>query len=165
MMGHWCPPLERTEMVTVTYAGMHAGTALTLIISGYLAESLGWESIFYFWGCTACLWYVIFLFTVYDSPESHPRITEDERTYIVSSIGEIRLPLSHRKSTGVLKKFGHRYILLLYGTAPLPMRKEPCSQLSNAVRRSKTKYGCEENTRCKYFEKVKKTSGSKDCSL
>lgn len=88
MLGNWAPPVERTGMVTVTYAGMYAGTALTLIISGYLAEYLGWESIFYFWGCTSTVWYAIYLFTVFDSPESHPRISAHERTYIVSSIGK-----------------------------------------------------------------------------
>lgn len=75
-------------MVTIAYSGMHAGTVGALLISGVLAEYLGWPSIFYFFGGSACVWFILWMFLASDSPESHPRISAKERSYIVATIGQ-----------------------------------------------------------------------------
>lgn len=87
MLSQWAPPLERTRMVTIAYSGMHAGTVFTLLMSGILAEYWGWESIFYFFGACACFWYLIWITLAYETPESHPRISPQERSYIMTAIG------------------------------------------------------------------------------
>ncbi|OQV14443.1 Sialin [Hypsibius exemplaris] len=87
MMGKWAPPLERSRMVSFTYAGSQIGTVASLLLSGVLAEHLGWESVFYFFGTSSILWYIFWLCFAFDSPNNHPRITEDERLYIIHAIG------------------------------------------------------------------------------
>ncbi|XP_055339424.1 sialin-like isoform X2 [Paramacrobiotus metropolitanus] len=86
MMGNWAPPLERTKMVTFAYCGMHLGNVGAMVLSGMIAESWGWESVFYFFGALSCAWYFVWLWFAFDTPEKHPRISAQERSFIVSSI-------------------------------------------------------------------------------
>lgn len=46
----WAPPLERSRMATIAYAGNYAGTIVSMPVSGILASTLGWESLFYVFG-------------------------------------------------------------------------------------------------------------------
>lgn len=41
-----------------------------------------WEGVF------GIMWYVLWLLLAYGSPAAHPTITEEERTYIETTIGE-----------------------------------------------------------------------------
>ena len=91
MISLWAPPLERSKMVAISYSGMHVGTVTALILSGIFAEAWGWESIFYVFGTSACVWYFFWLFLVYDSPDTHPRISKAERLFITSSIGRPKI--------------------------------------------------------------------------
>ncbi|OQV14447.1 Sialin [Hypsibius exemplaris] len=91
MISLWAPPLERTRMVAISYSGMHVGTVGALIISGLMADRWGWESIFYFFGSTSVAWYFLWFFLVFDSPDTHPRISKAERTFITTAIGRPKL--------------------------------------------------------------------------
>ena len=69
--------------------GAQFGTVLAMPISGFLSEygfAGGWPSIFYVFGLAGTIWSIAFLFTVYDDPDCHPRIKEDEKKYIVTSV-------------------------------------------------------------------------------
>ena len=46
----WAPPSERSRMATLGFAGTYVGTVVAMPVSGVLASSLGWESVFYFFG-------------------------------------------------------------------------------------------------------------------
>ena len=68
--------------------GAQAGTVVCLPICGLLADHVGWESIFYVWGAAGCIWFVLWYFLVFSSPEDHPRISTEEKEYIISNIYE-----------------------------------------------------------------------------
>lgn len=58
-------------------------------LSGLLSQygfSGGWPSIFYVFGVIGAIWSVSFLFLVYEDPESHPRISDGEKKYIISNL-------------------------------------------------------------------------------
>lgn len=58
-------------------------------LSGVLSEygfAGGWPSIFYVFGAVGTIWCIAFLLMVYEDPESHPRIAEDEKKYILSAL-------------------------------------------------------------------------------
>lgn len=46
----WAPPLERSKLATIAFSGSYFGTVVALPLSGFLAETLGWPSIFVFFG-------------------------------------------------------------------------------------------------------------------
>lgn len=56
-------------------------------ISGYLIASFGWEYVFYVTGAVGLIWSLAWFMLIYDTPAQHPRISDDERNYIESSIG------------------------------------------------------------------------------
>lgn len=56
-------------------------------LSGILASSLGFESVFYIFGAIGCVWFVAWTIIVRRSPEDDSFISEEEKNYIVSSLG------------------------------------------------------------------------------
>ncbi len=91
LWGHWAPPLERSRLVTISYSGTHIGTVLALPISGLLSDLDfldGWPLAFYVFGTSALIWFVLWMILVHDKPSKHPRISDVERVYIETSIGD-----------------------------------------------------------------------------
>lgn len=68
--------------------GSSVGAALTFPMCGFIIDKWGWELVFYVSGVLGTLWYAGWLYFVYDSPQEHPRISEEEKQYIISSLGE-----------------------------------------------------------------------------
>ncbi|XP_055354594.1 sialin-like isoform X2 [Paramacrobiotus metropolitanus] len=82
----WAPPLERGRLLATTYTGAQLGVVFGISLSGVLAEALGWESIYYFYGSICCVWTIFWLLFAYDSPDRHPKISHAEKTYIRHSL-------------------------------------------------------------------------------
>ena len=93
----WAPPMETSNLIAIYTAGNSVGTCLIFPLGGLLAgSSLGWQSIFYFTGGSGILWCICWAFLVYDSPSQHPRISQEEKMYIESSI---EVQQQHAKSS------------------------------------------------------------------
>lgn len=61
--------------------------------SGILAVTLGWESVFYVFGCIGLVWFLLWIFIVKRSPQDDPNITLEEREYIITSLGNQKTSL------------------------------------------------------------------------
>ncbi|XP_064480139.1 sialin-like [Ornithodoros turicata] len=91
MLAHWTPKFERSTATALVHAGAHVGAMVALTCSGLLSDSdflEGWPSVFYVFGFLGCIWFVFWVFLVYDSPEEHPRITQEEYDYIIINQGD-----------------------------------------------------------------------------
>jgi ACS family sodium-dependent inorganic phosphate cotransporter-like MFS transporter 5 len=44
--------------------------------------------VFYVFGVLGILWFLCWWWLVYDTPQSHPTISRQEKEYILSSLGE-----------------------------------------------------------------------------
>ena len=86
MIAKWIPLEERSFLASFMWAGAQAGNVVALTLSGYLADEVGWESCFYVFGALGCLWFVFWAFFVFDSPDTHPRISDDEKKYILAHL-------------------------------------------------------------------------------
>lgn len=86
------------------YKGTSVGTALTYIVCGYLMDWMGWESVFYVTGLIGLLWYGFWTYCIYDSPDTHPTISDKERKYIEDSLGSL---VVKNKSVSMLKSIIH----------------------------------------------------------
>ncbi|CAG2062474.1 unnamed protein product, partial [Timema podura] len=85
----WVPPNERSKFIT-SYNGNSLGSALTLPLCGQLIHWFGWPSVFYVTGVLGTLWYAAWVLLMFDSPEKHPRISSNERNYILEQIGKAK---------------------------------------------------------------------------
>ncbi|TDH03849.1 hypothetical protein EPR50_G00145960 [Perca flavescens] len=87
MWARWAPPLERSRLTTLSGSGANFGAFLALPLTGYICQTLGWPAVFYLCGGAGCLWAVFWFIFVSNDPRTHRRISEEERDYIINSIG------------------------------------------------------------------------------
>ena len=52
------------------------------MMSGILAEDLGWEYPFYVMGVLGVVWFALWTLLIHDGPAANPRISDEERLYI-----------------------------------------------------------------------------------
>ncbi|XP_030646235.1 vesicular glutamate transporter 3 [Chanos chanos] len=88
MWSKWAPPLERSRLATTSFCGSYAGAVIAMPLAGILVQYVGWPSVFYIYGVFGIIWYTFWLLLAYESPAIHPTITEEERIYIETTIGE-----------------------------------------------------------------------------
>ncbi|XP_066530376.1 sialin [Hoplias malabaricus] len=87
MWACWAPPLERARLMTLSGAGANFGAFIAFPLTGFICHSLGWPAVFYCCGGAGCLWAVLWFILVSDEPRKHPRISSQEKEYIINSIG------------------------------------------------------------------------------
>lgn len=88
MLATWAPPNERSVMSAIVYAGTALGTVASMFLAGILAGTFGWESVFYVMGGLSCIWCVLWLICIQDSPNKQGLISQEERDFINSSLGK-----------------------------------------------------------------------------
>ncbi|CAH0694592.1 unnamed protein product [Spodoptera exigua] len=86
-LAHWSPPVEKSKFVS-TLQGGAIGMACTWTFSGPIIKALGWPYAFYLQGLFAFIWCLLWLYLVSDSPKTHPRISEEEKKFILNAIGD-----------------------------------------------------------------------------
>ncbi|XP_039756356.1 sialin [Pararge aegeria] len=97
LLSKWAPPAERSVMAALVYAGTSLGTVISMLMAGVLTANLGWESVFYVMGGLSCLWCVLWVWLVQDSPQQQPLISKEERELIVTSLGGKADDHEHKK--------------------------------------------------------------------
>ena len=75
-----------------SFAGGTAGTVISLPVSSWLCESVGWPSVFYLFGVLGLLWFLVWSALVYDGPEQHPRISQQEKLFL--QVGYLDIEIS-----------------------------------------------------------------------
>lgn len=78
-------------MSAIAYAGTYVGTVITMPGSGLLTTMYGWESVFYVFGSFGCVWFVLYLLIIRESPEKDKYISDDELRFIEESLGPNKL--------------------------------------------------------------------------
>ncbi|XP_020954072.1 probable small intestine urate exporter isoform X5 [Sus scrofa] len=84
----WAPPLERSQLITLSVSGSVLGSCTILFIGGFLCQTLGWPTIFYIFGAIGCFSSFLWFALVYDDPMNHPFISTSEKEYIVCSLAQ-----------------------------------------------------------------------------
>ncbi|CAL4124798.1 unnamed protein product, partial [Meganyctiphanes norvegica] len=87
----WAPPQERTMLITICHIGAPLSMLFLNPFLAFLIKGVGWEAAFYVPAAIAFVWCFIWFIVVSDSPHNHRWITNTEKDYIVSSMGETKL--------------------------------------------------------------------------
>uniref|UniRef100_A0A0L8FSP1 Major facilitator superfamily (MFS) profile domain-containing protein n=1 Tax=Octopus bimaculoides TaxID=37653 RepID=A0A0L8FSP1_OCTBM len=85
----WFPPQEISLSIGFTFASQILGTVVGLSTSGYLCVygfDNGWGSIFYVFGGISLLFSCVWFYVVYDNPDVHPTISEEERASLKRTV-------------------------------------------------------------------------------
>ena len=72
----WLPESERARSFTFICTGAQFGTIVSLATSGLISYHIGWQYIFYIFASFGVLWSALVIFFVFESPSSHPRISQ-----------------------------------------------------------------------------------------
>ncbi|XP_065767726.1 sialin isoform X3 [Muntiacus reevesi] len=86
MWSSWAPPLERSKLLSISYAGAQLGTVVALPLSGIICYYMNWTYVFYFFGIVGIIWFILWTCLVSDTPETHKTISSYEKEYILSSL-------------------------------------------------------------------------------
>ncbi|CAH1154733.1 unnamed protein product [Phaedon cochleariae] len=90
LLGCWAPPSERSVMATVAYTGGTFGIILCLPITGVICSGYwGWPASFYLFGSLGLMWALAWSVFGADTPSTHKTISNIERKYIETSLGQI----------------------------------------------------------------------------
>ncbi|KAG5676613.1 hypothetical protein PVAND_006433 [Polypedilum vanderplanki] len=93
LLAAWVPLKERSKLGSFVFGGGQVGTIFGQFVSGYLISYYGtWESVFYFFGIIAIIWFLIFVLICYKDPESHPFIKDSEKEYLRQEMGALERP-------------------------------------------------------------------------
>jgi MFS family permease len=76
------------HFVCYILTGTAVGTVLSLLFTGLIVQYINWEAVFYIMGGLSSIWCVLWWLLMTDSPRTNPYISEEERDYIASSLGE-----------------------------------------------------------------------------
>ncbi|CAD1468967.1 unnamed protein product [Heterotrigona itama] len=84
MLAQWTPPEERSKIGSLVFAGAQLGTVVANSLSGVILyySTMGWPAVFYVFGALGVLWFLIWLVTCYNNPDTHPFISERERKFL-----------------------------------------------------------------------------------
>jgi len=80
----WFPTKERAFAQGIFNSGAAIGGIVAYPIIGLLSAFLAWKSIFIVVGLLGLLWLLPWLYIVKSGPKTHPRLSEDEKNYILS---------------------------------------------------------------------------------
>uniref|UniRef100_A0A915PI03 Major facilitator superfamily (MFS) profile domain-containing protein n=1 Tax=Setaria digitata TaxID=48799 RepID=A0A915PI03_9BILA len=104
MWSLWAPPLERSLLTGVTYAGAQIGNTAVMPLSGLLCKygfAGGWPSIFYVIGIGGILWCIFWFIYASNAPSHSKHISKNELNYIESSLGDTKTSTGKKVSRPV----------------------------------------------------------------
>ncbi|XP_013180216.1 PREDICTED: uncharacterized transporter slc-17.2-like [Papilio xuthus] len=87
LVARWAPPAEKGKFVSAMMGGT-LGTVVTWSLTGPLLEKFGWASAFYVPAALTIVWCAFWWYLVADTPNEHPRISDQERKYILDALGD-----------------------------------------------------------------------------
>lgn len=88
LLSKWVPRTERGFLTTGTYSGAQFGTAVILVSSGHIFESvMGWPGLFYISGGLSVFWALLFFWQGANEPATAKYISKIEREYIENLTG------------------------------------------------------------------------------
>ncbi|XP_015436491.1 PREDICTED: putative inorganic phosphate cotransporter isoform X1 [Dufourea novaeangliae] len=84
MLAQWTPPEERSKIGSLVFAGSQLGTVFANSLSGIILHysPMGWPAVFYVFGSVGVLWFLIWLVTCYNNPDTHPFISDKEKNFL-----------------------------------------------------------------------------------
>ncbi|XP_071526818.1 sialin-like isoform X2 [Panulirus ornatus] len=88
MVAKWIPPIERPRFMSFTYMSNTLGTIITMPMCGLIIAAVDWPAVFYISGAVSLVWVLLWMLLMHDTPAAHPRISQEEQSYILDAINK-----------------------------------------------------------------------------
>ncbi|MEX0332462.1 MAG: MFS transporter [Puniceicoccaceae bacterium] len=79
----WIPLRERGLVTGINFSGSRLGAAFAMPLMAWMLTVFGWRATFIILGVVGIFWAVAWYFLFRNLPEEHPRMSEDEKAYII----------------------------------------------------------------------------------
>lgn len=99
-VSEWFPPAERGMAIGLYSLGGAAGATIAPILVAVVATHFGWRWVFAVTPLLALPWIVLWLW-LYRRPAEHPRITEEEKTLIISTVSPDPAPAANGPKSSI----------------------------------------------------------------
>ncbi|MEC9248528.1 MAG: ACS family MFS transporter [Pseudomonadota bacterium] len=86
LYARWVPEKERSRAVALLIGGIPLGTLFALVVTGWLVNRFGWESVFYIFGVSGIFWYSLWYFFGHNDPQSDPKCGQEEKALLSANI-------------------------------------------------------------------------------
>ncbi|KAK3103573.1 hypothetical protein FSP39_020244 [Pinctada imbricata] len=87
LLRHWSTTTERGRLLSGVLSGSYMGAIIGFPLAGFITHYISWQYVFYASGGSCILWYMLWMFIVYEKPGHHPCINEDELNFITKAQG------------------------------------------------------------------------------
>lgn len=88
LLAQWIPLQERSRLGSLSFAAVEFGVVIGNGVSGWLIKMTKmWNSVFYFFGAFAVLWYILWLLLCFSFPATHPYIKDEEYYFLMNNLG------------------------------------------------------------------------------
>lgn len=99
--GEWFPVKQRAIAQGIFNAGASLGSVIAPVLIAYLYGHFGWRTTFIIIGAVGLLWVIPWLFINKTTPETHPWITDEERSLILNCRIEVIKSTETKKEKGL----------------------------------------------------------------
>ncbi|MCS6925391.1 MAG: MFS transporter [Candidatus Binatia bacterium] len=82
----WIPRPEFARAQTLSLSGITVGQMVAYPLTAWIVLHFSWPMVFYSNAILGFVWAAIWLWYATDTPETHPRISQEERRYITSNL-------------------------------------------------------------------------------
>ncbi|KAL7642840.1 UNVERIFIED_CONTAM: hypothetical protein RMT77_006128 [Armadillidium vulgare] len=110
LLSTWIPKSESSRFIGSVLLANNFGSIFTLQVGGIIVSEFGYEMIFYASALMGLIWLLFWVLFMYDYPETHPRISEKERIYILENRAKSE---NGKKKTPWLKLFTSLRVLAI----------------------------------------------------
>ncbi|XP_053607893.1 putative inorganic phosphate cotransporter [Plodia interpunctella] len=87
LLARWIPPSERSRLGAMIFGGAQIGNILGPYLSGLLlADGGSWHNVFYVFGGLGLIWFIFWAMLCYNTPNSHPFISDEEKEYLNKTV-------------------------------------------------------------------------------
>ncbi|KAL7642841.1 UNVERIFIED_CONTAM: hypothetical protein RMT77_006129 [Armadillidium vulgare] len=102
LLSKWVPVSESSRFLGSVFIAGSFGSIFSLQVGGIIISDYGYEMFFYVCALLGLIWLLFWVLFMYDFPETHPRISEKERNYILENRAKFK---SGKKKVPWLKIF------------------------------------------------------------